>query len=202
MFIIRNNNAYCFIFPQRVLTDVFRVYIYANKFETSNESQNHQKVCFQFLSNAPLGGRLIPSYRNQHKFEDPTNSFLTSVQWRLLPISCKPLCTNYNGMLQVGWNFGKRPKCNRTLAKALKKASKCSAANLWTGANMKTKGKCIAKAVQAGLNHFSWQLFLFHEIIWQNYLHWGKYQTHKHIRRTESLCLFLQCVQYMATHLT
>ena len=146
------------LFPQRVLTDVFRVYIYANKFETSNESQNHQKVCFQFLSNAPLGGRLIPSYRNQHRFEDPTNSFLTSVQWRLLPISCKPLCTNYNGTLQVGWNFGKRPKCNRTLAKALKKVSKCSRRTFELAPN---EGASIAKAVQAGLNHFLWQLLSF-----------------------------------------
>ena len=151
----------------------------------------------------PLGGRQIPFQKSAQIWRtDKFSSCITRLQWKLLPISCKPLCTYYNGMLEVGWNFGKRPKCNRTLAKALKKASKCSAANLWTGANMKTKGKCIAKAVQAGLNHFSWQLFLFHEIIWQNYLYWGKYQTHKHIRRTESLCLFLQCVQHMATHLT
>ena len=151
----------------------------------------------------PLGGRQIPFQKSAQIWRtDKFSSCITRLQWKLLPISCKPLCTYYNGMLEVGWNFGKRPKCNRTLAKALKKASKCSAANLWTGANMKTKGKCIAKAVQVGLNHFSWQLFLFHEIIWQNYLHWGKYQTHKHIRSTESLCLFLQCVQHMATHLT
>ena len=124
MLIIRNDNANCFISSKG--SDWCISSLHLCEFETSNESQNHQKVCFQFLSNAPLGGWLIPLYRNQDKFEDPTNSLLTSVQWRLLPISCKPLCTNYNGMLQVGWNFGKRPKCNRTLAKALKKASKCS----------------------------------------------------------------------------
>ena len=75
----------------------------------------------------PLGGRQIPFQKSAQIWgTDKFSSCITRLQWKLLPISCKPLCTYYNGMLEVGWNFGKRPKCNRTLAKALKKASKCS----------------------------------------------------------------------------
>ena len=117
------------LFPQRILTDVFRVYIYVNKFTLKLQMnlKTTRKSTFNFCP--------TPSWGSTNPFSEISTNLRN---WQVLflyyassmeaaaNLLQASLYSYYNGMLEVGWNFVKRPKCNRTLAKALKKASKCS----------------------------------------------------------------------------